>query len=115
VARRFQRREILEAVVYPSHNISDQYASKVVMSNGRTFAGLVVPRNDGGVTVLLATGEKVDLAKDEIDEVKPVNTSVMPTGLLNGLTLEQVGQLFAYLEHGGEMTELARQPGKSTR
>ena len=115
VARRFQRREILEAIVYPSHNISDQYASKVVMSNGRTFSGLVAPRGDGGVTVLLTTGEKVELAKDEIDEVKGTNTSVMPTGLLNVLTLEQVGQLFAYLGKGGEMTELARQPGTQSR
>jgi putative heme-binding domain-containing protein len=115
VAKRFQRWEILEAVVYPSHNISDQYASKVVMSNGKTFSGLVAPRGDGGVTVLLTTGEKVDLAKDEIDEVKPINTSVMPTGLLNSLTLEQVGQLFAYLEKGGEVAELARQPGNSAR
>jgi putative heme-binding domain-containing protein len=115
VARRFQRREILEAVVYPSHNISDQYASKMVLSNGRTFSGLVVPRNDGSLTILLPTGEKVELAKDEVDEVKPTNTSVMPTGLLNGLTLEQVGQLFDYLENGGEMTELARQPGNPAR
>lgn len=115
VARRFQRREILEAVVYPSHNISDQYASKVVISNGRTFSGLVVPQAHGGATVLLATGEKVELAKDEIDEVKPSNTSVMPTGLLNALTLEQVGQLFAYLEKGGEVGEVARQPGTQAR
>jgi putative heme-binding domain-containing protein len=115
IARRFQRREILEAIVYPSHNISDQYASKVVLSSGRTFSGLVVPRGDGSVTVLLATGEKVELAKNEIDEVKAANTSVMPTGLLNALSLEQVGQLFAYLEKGGEMTELARQPETRNR
>lgn len=110
VARRFQRREILEAIVYPSHNISDQYASRIVISNGRTFAGLVVPRGDQGVTVLLADGEKVDIAQGDIDEIKPTNTSVMPTGLLNVLTLEQVGQLFAYLEKGSELTELARDP-----
>jgi putative heme-binding domain-containing protein len=115
VARRFQRREILEAIVYPSHNISDQYASKIVISNGRSFAGLVVPRGDQGVTILLADGEKLDVAQADIDEIKPSNVSAMPTGLLNHLTLEQVGQLFAYLEAGGQKIEFARETGTQQR
>jgi len=115
ISQRFQRREILEAIVYPSHNIPDQYASKIVISNGRTFAGLVVPRGEEGVTVLMADGAKVELAQAEIEEIKASNVSGMPTGLLNTLTLEQVGQLFAYLEAGGGPTELAREASGEQR
>jgi putative heme-binding domain-containing protein len=86
-----------------------------VISNGRSFAGLVVPRGDQGVTVLLADGEKVDIAQADIEEIKPSNVSAMPTGLLNQLTLEQVGQLFAYLEAGGQKIEFAREPGTQQR
>jgi putative membrane-bound dehydrogenase-like protein len=115
VTRRFQKREILEAVVYPSHIISDQYSSRIVVSNGKTFSGLVVPRGDQGVTVLLADGEKVDLAQSEIEEVKVSNVSAMPTGLLNQLSLEHVGHLFAFLEAGSQPPQLAREPGSQQR
>ncbi len=115
VSRRFQKREILEAVIYPSHNISDQYRSKIVISNGRTFAGLVVPRGQEGITVLLSDGEKVELANTDVEEIKESNVSAMPQGLLNNLTLEQVGHLFAYLEKGGQLSELARDPSKQQR
>ncbi len=114
VSRRFQRQEILEAIVYPSHNISDQYASRIVMSHGRTFAGLVVPRGAEGVTVLLSDGEKVNIAHSEIDEIRESPTSAMPSGLLNRLSLEQVGQLFAYLEMQGDAS-LAKRPETESR
>ena len=37
VAKRFQRKEMLESIVYPSHNISDQYAAQVATSRDRSF------------------------------------------------------------------------------
>nr|MBA3483420.1 c-type cytochrome [Pirellulales bacterium] len=108
VARRFQRKEILESIVYPSHDISDQYASRIVLSGGKSYAGLVTDRGLAGVTVLLSTGQKVELNREAIDEIQPSNISAMPTGLLNGLTLEQVADLFLYL--GGETPNLAQRP-----
>ena len=97
VAKRFQKKEILESIIYPSHNISDQYASRTVLSNGRTFTGLVAPRGNDGVTVLMSDGKKIDLAHEEIEQILPSPVSSMPAGLLNSLTLEQVSDLFAFL------------------
>ena len=114
VARRFQRREILESIVFPSHIISDQYASQIVIANGKTHQGLVVPRGEAGVTVLTADGEKIEIARAEIGEIKPSTTSAMPAGLLNRLTLEQVGQLFAFLE-GQQLSDLAQQPERQVK
>jgi hypothetical protein len=59
---------------------------------------LVVPRGQVGVTVLLTSGEKVELAHSDIEGNKPSSQSPMPTGLLNSLTLQQIADLFAYLE-----------------
>ena len=115
VSSRFQRKEILESIVYPSHNISDQYASRIVISNGRSLAGLVVPRGAEGVTVLMDDGEKVEIAQEDIDEIRDSAVSAMPTGLLNRLSLEQVGQLFAFLETGGGDAGLARRPAPAQR
>ena len=114
IAQRFQQQELLESIVYPSHNISDQYASKVVTSNGRTFTGMAVPRGDIGFTMLLSDGQKVDLNHADIDDIQVSRVSVMPTGLLNKLSLSEVADLFAFLENrsGGE---LARKPSPTKR
>ena len=97
VAQRFQKKEILESIVYPSHIISDQYASEQVVADGRTYVGLVVP-NPEGCRVLMSDGEQVELAQEDIESIEPSRNSAMPTGLLNELSLQQVADLFAYLE-----------------
>jgi putative heme-binding domain-containing protein len=98
VARRFQKKEILEAVMFPSHVISDQYASKtVVTTDGLTYTGIVGASGNGGITVFISTGERIGLSKDNIEEIVPSNLSAMPEGLFNNLTLEEIADLFAYL------------------
>ncbi|MGI9427577.1 MAG: HEAT repeat domain-containing protein, partial [Bythopirellula sp.] len=114
IARRFQQQELLESIVYPSHNISDQYASKVVVSAGRSFAGLVTPRGDAGVTVLLSDGEKIDLAHSNIEDIQLSRVSVMPSGLLNKLSLSEVADLFAFMENR-QSQDLAKKPSAPTR
>ena len=108
VARRFQRKEILQSIVYPSHVISDQYASKIVLSSGKSYAGLVVPQAAGGVTVLLSNGQQKAIAHADIDDIQPSSLSAMPTGLLNSLTLDEVADLFAFLESSGSANVAGR-------
>ena len=98
VAQRFQKREILESILFPSHVISDQYSSRTVATtDGRVLSGMVAPAGPDAVVLLLSTGEKVELARNEIDEVRANKLSAMPDDLLNVLTLEQIADLFAYM------------------
>ena len=83
-------------------------------SGGRTYVGLVVPRGESGVTVLQSDGQKVEIEQIEIESIQPSQVSAMPTGLLNKLTLQQVADLFAYLEQG-EHTALASENKSNTR
>ena len=108
VSQRFQRKEILESIVFPSHVVSDQYASQMVMANGRVYTGIVAKQPDGSLTVLQTDGGKVTLAADEIEEIEPSKASAMPDGLLNPLTLEQVADLFAFLMEGSNATMAGR-------
>jgi putative heme-binding domain-containing protein len=97
VSRRFQRKEILESVVYPSLVISDQFAAKsVVTVDGKTYTGLVGETGDG-VVVLQTTGEKINLAKADIEQIVPSRKSAMPEGLFNTLSAAEIADLFAYL------------------
>ncbi|MAT73007.1 MAG: heme-binding protein [Planctomycetaceae bacterium] len=114
VARRFQQKEILQSIVYPSHVISDQYASQIVIANGKSYAGLVVPQGAAGVVVLLENGQQLKVPHEDIDDIVPCKTSAMPTGLLNELSLEEVADLFAYL-NASEETSVAGRGDESPR
>lgn len=98
VARRFQRKEILQSILYPSQVISDQFASKTIITNdGQIITGMVGIDSGDEVVVLPANGEKVTIAKSDIDAIEPSNVSAMPQGLLDSLTRGEIADLFAYL------------------
>lgn len=110
ISRRFTKKEVLQSILYPSHVISDQYASKQVLTaTGKQYVGLVTPAGADEVVILQANGKKVTLMKDDIQETQPSRTSAMPSGLLNSLTLEEVADLFAYLL-GKPEAQLAEKP-----
>jgi putative heme-binding domain-containing protein len=98
LSKRFKRVDILESIVYPSKVISDQYRSvAIVTKKGQQINGLAAPQGDM-VTVLQSDGTKVLLRKDEIDQQFASLVSVMPEKLLDTLTLQEIADLFAFLE-----------------
>lgn len=111
IGNRFTRKELLESIIYPSHTISSQYASKTIRTiDGRTVSGLVVPGAAGETVVVQQNGEKITLASNEIEETKPSKVSSMPAGLLDPLTLQDIADLFTYLQ-GSRGSSLSRLPG----
>lgn len=98
--RRFQRKEIVESLYYPSAVISDQYKSVVVeTTSGLVHTGMPVPDpTTDDLVLLLSDATKIRIKKSEIEVQVPATISVMPEGLLKELTLKQVADLFAYLE-----------------
>jgi putative heme-binding domain-containing protein len=98
VSRRFHKKEILASILFPSHVISDQYVSKkVVTADGRSLTGIVAQKDARAVVLLLSDGNKIEIPAADIDDMVPDKQSVMPEGLLNSLSLEQIADLFAFL------------------
>jgi putative heme-binding domain-containing protein len=109
VSRRFQKREILESILFPSQVISDQYASKTVLTtDGRSITGLVAPQPDGSLVVLQSNTQKAIVASSDIDKIVTSKVSAMPEGLLNTLTLDEIVNLFAYLNKLPETSVTSR-------
>jgi putative heme-binding domain-containing protein len=111
VGNRFTRKELIEAIVHPSHIISSQYASKTIKTtDGRQLTGLVGSGGSGETVVILPTAERVTLKSSQIEETKPSKLSAMPDGLLDPLSLEDVADLFAYLTKTSNTPSLTRRP-----
>ena len=112
VGKRFQKKELLQSILYPSHFISDQYATKTVATaSGRTFNGVIEEKKDGSVVVLNPEGNEIFVAAEDIDEIVPNKKSTMPAGLLNELSLEDIASLFAFLNQQSQ-PKISRKIGR---
>ena len=98
IGKRFTKREILESILFPAHIVSDQYASKRVLTlDGRVMSGLVSQRTADTLEVRDANNQIVVIKEKEIDQILPSNSSIMPSGLLDDLTLQEISDMMAYL------------------
>ena len=109
VPHKFDRDYLLEAIIDPSKDISDQYGSSVVtLKNGDQLMGLAVEQ--GGEMKLYPADVKVEpitIPLGDIQGVKQSPVSQMPAGLLNFLNPEEVRDLVAYLMSGGNPKDRA--------
>ena len=80
-------------------------------ADGRTLSGIVAPGAEGETVILQSTGEKATVKTADIEETKPSNISAMPTGLLDTLSLEEIGDLFSYMQGTPKPANLTRKPG----
>jgi putative heme-binding domain-containing protein len=98
ITKQYMRREVLQSVLYPSHAISEEFQTKtVITTSGRAYTGVISSDARGDLTVLQSTGEKVTVLSAHVDEVIATRRSIMPSGLLDDLTIDEITDLFAYL------------------
>ncbi len=103
---RFTRRDMLDAIMYPSKVISDQYtAVDVELKDGNFYTGMVMGENNRNLTLLTASGERVDLKKKDIAKRDPSAASVMPEGLLETMNFGDLVNLIQFLEEGNKSTD----------
>ena len=107
--RRFNTRDLLETLIDPSKEVSDQYqASIFLMEDGRTITGRVSNLN-GKVymiqTDMIKPNQMLRIPVDQIEDMKPSKVSMMPTGLLDTMTREEILDLLAYMRSTAEPTE----------
>lgn len=100
VRRRFQRSEIIESLVLPSAVISDQFKSiSVETKDGLAYTGMPIPQpGTKNLVLLLPDATKLEIPSDQIAAQAPAKISVMPTDVLKDLSLEEIADLFAFLE-----------------
>jgi putative heme-binding domain-containing protein len=97
VVQRLTRREIVESVLFPSHQIVDPYSTRLVeLKNGKILSGLVGESAEG-YTILQSNAEKIVIARTDVESMHASPLSAMPTGLLDPYKSEDMADLIAFL------------------
>jgi putative membrane-bound dehydrogenase-like protein len=92
-------RDLLEAIVYPSASFARSYEPVIVeTTSGATHTGVL--RSDLTDEVVLATsaGQETRIPRQDIDDIRPGTVSVMPAGLVDLLTQQELADLVAFLK-----------------
>ena len=98
VAKRFSRDDLAKAIFEPSRDISDRYKSiRILTVDGEIFTGMVVYTAADGTTMQTATGAIIRINQENIEDKAYATESLMPSGLLDEKSAEQVADLYAYL------------------
>jgi putative heme-binding domain-containing protein len=91
-------RDLLEAIVFPSASFVRSYEPVIVATrNGDEHSGVL--RKDAADEIVLATGPETEarVARAEIAEMRPGTVSVMPQGLEEQLSRQELADLLAFL------------------
>lgn len=88
---------LLQTLIDPSAAVAKDYQMQIVeTTSGRVITGLVVAEAPAALTIQ-TVNEKVVVPKVEIESQTTSPVSMMPEGILQTLSIEQVRSLFAYL------------------
>ncbi len=90
---------LLENVVAPNTVVAADYRMTVVETkDGRILNGLLRSPNPGTITLLTAAGP-LTLTREDVGRIETQSGSMMPEGLLDGMTPVERRDLVTYLRH----------------
>lgn len=98
VAGRLSREDLLAAIVDPSREVSPLYRTKLLATrSGQVYHGLVVYESPEGTIMQTGVETTVRVGAEDFLELADSTQSLMPTGLLESASNEEVADLMAYL------------------
>ena len=92
---------VLREVLEPSHKVDSKYAMYQVLTvEGRVLTGIILAEDDDKVTLLENPEAKnpTVVLQDDIEEMVKSPNSMMPKGLMNQYTKDEVFEMMAYLK-----------------
>ena len=90
---------LLSNMLDPSEDIQDDYKMVTVTTrDGRTYVGNIIAENDRQITLRMVGQEALPINKSDIQSREVSDASLMPEGLLQTLTEQEVVDLVAYLQ-----------------
>jgi putative heme-binding domain-containing protein len=99
VTSRFSRNDLFTAIVQPSRDVSPRYQTTLVSTaDGKLFQGTII--YEAVDSLLLQTGADttIRITNNQIADQRVTSNSLMPAGLIDKLSDQELSDLFAYLK-----------------
>jgi putative membrane-bound dehydrogenase-like protein len=92
-------RDLLESIVFPSASFVRGYEPVVVATkDGRSHNGLLRKDAPDEILLVIAADKEERIPRSEIEAIEPSKVSVMPAGLDQQLTVQELADLVAFLK-----------------
>ena len=99
IGKRYKREELIESVLKPSAKIAQGFETHAFITvDGRVTTGFIVSESADTIHIRKQDGVGQKIKKATIEEEAKQRISMMPEGLVNNLTPEQLADLLAYIE-----------------
>lgn len=109
VGAKFQRRDLIRAVLEPSKEIAGGYSTTVIIAkDDEEYQGIIKDAGEDWVALMNGDGKLRRFERKDIKEQHLGKNSLMPEGLQNGLSLDEFTDLIAYLENLRQPMEVMR-------
>ncbi|MGB7324496.1 MAG: PVC-type heme-binding CxxCH protein [Rubripirellula sp.] len=93
----------VDSILSPSLEIREGYQSYLALTvDGRAINGIIAEQTPKTVTLRNADNQNTMIPRSEIEVLRALPTSLMPSGLLSEMTDVQVCDLYAYLSLGAK-------------
>lgn len=93
------RDQIVESILKPNASISQGFATVLLdTKDGKSYTGFVTAESAEKLTIRDIGGNATTLEKSAIKNRKQLDTSMMPAGLANSLSFEELASLVSYLQ-----------------
>jgi putative heme-binding domain-containing protein len=106
VSSKYTRDFILQSILEPSATLNGQYFhTTFTLKDGKVITGTVIDVVDKKVIVapvMLNPNATIEIAEADVKSEAPASISPMPAGLLDEFSREQIIELMAFLDSGGD-------------
>ncbi|SFI48925.1 PVC-type heme-binding CxxCH protein [Planctomicrobium piriforme] len=111
VAGRFSRDDLFTAIVFPNQDVSPRYqAVQVMTTDGHVRVGMILYEAVDGLVIRDANNQTYRIEMHEIEQRQTLTQSLMPSGLLQGLSDQDLSDLYAYLRSLGLKSAAVAEP-----
>jgi putative membrane-bound dehydrogenase-like protein len=89
---------LLAAVLDPNQEVDARYVDYLATTeSGRVYTGILSAETATSITLKTQEGQEHVLLRSELDELQSTGKSMMPEGMENGLSKQELADLIAYL------------------
>jgi putative heme-binding domain-containing protein len=90
---------MLEPVIFPNRHVPEAYRSTVVLTrDNQTLTGAVIEETPDVMLIQTAAGMTLRVLQADIVSRHRASTSFMPAGLLDGLDIQGLADLHAFMK-----------------